>query len=80
MIITARGSVSNQRALALICTIRWAKREGIRWDCLLAAVPRVQIHMILRPGLFSLHLVTIAAWSAVGARRTSGGLRSALGL
>jgi hypothetical protein len=35
---------------------------------LLAAVPRVQIHRILRPGLFWLHLVTIRGAAAAGER------------
>lgn len=41
---------------------------------LLAAVPRVQIHRILRPGLFWLHLVTIRGAAAAGDR---GGRRAA---
>jgi hypothetical protein len=41
---------------------------------LLAAVPRVQIHRILRPGLFWLHLVTIRGAAAPGER---GGRRAA---
>jgi len=39
---------------------RWKKNKDMVWEkWILAAVPRVQIHRILRPGLFWLHLVTI---------------------
>lgn len=59
VIITADENSSDQSAVCgTMCDWR-DESWGIWRDCLLPAVPRVQIHRILRPGPFSLHLVTI---------------------